>query len=212
MATTETRLLLLGAVAIFEPVNGYQIRRELISWGAESWANIRPGSIYHGLTTLAERGDLVRHDLRDAGRTVAVYELSDQGRSEFRRLYDTAVTEVRPTAPLGFQTALSMVSLLDRADAAALLRRRLANLEESLSQSAEHPPDPAHTPPHVVELVGFWNRVATVEREWLVRLLARIDAGELGFRGEHPGWVPAPDDPGRTMQQDRHRYLALLGR
>jgi hypothetical protein len=39
MATTETRLLLLGPVAIFEPVNGYQIRRELMSWGVESWAN-----------------------------------------------------------------------------------------------------------------------------------------------------------------------------
>ena len=84
MATTETRLLLLGAVAIFEPVNGYQIRRELLSWGVESWANIKPGSIYNGLATLAQRGDLVRHDLRDGTRQVAVYELSDQGRAEFR--------------------------------------------------------------------------------------------------------------------------------
>ena len=83
MATTETRMLLLGAVAIFEPVNGYQIRRELLSWGVESWANIKPGSIYNGLATLAQRGDLVRHDLRDGSREVAVYELSDQGRTEF---------------------------------------------------------------------------------------------------------------------------------
>ncbi|MEO7944273.1 MAG: helix-turn-helix transcriptional regulator, partial [Marmoricola sp.] len=109
MATTETRLLLLGAVAIFEPVNGYQIRRELLTWDVDSWANIKPGSIYNGLTTLARRGDLVRHDLRDAGREVAVYELSDQGRSEFRRLHEAALTEVRPTSPLAFQTALSML-------------------------------------------------------------------------------------------------------
>ena len=40
MATTETRMLLLGAVAIFEPVNGYQIRRELLTWGVvdTTWA------------------------------------------------------------------------------------------------------------------------------------------------------------------------------
>jgi hypothetical protein len=44
MATTEPRLLLLGAVAIFEPVDGYQIRRELVSWHVEEWANINPGS------------------------------------------------------------------------------------------------------------------------------------------------------------------------
>ncbi len=31
MAVTETRLLLLGAVLLFEPVNGYQVRRELLS-------------------------------------------------------------------------------------------------------------------------------------------------------------------------------------
>ena len=67
MAATETRLLVLGAVRLFEPVNGYQIRRELLSWGVEEWANIAPGSIYHGLSTLAERGHLVRHDLRGRG-------------------------------------------------------------------------------------------------------------------------------------------------
>ena len=76
-------MLLLGAVAIFEPVNGYQIRRELMTWGVEDWANIKPGSIYNGLATLAQRGELVRHDLRDGSREVAVYELSDKGREEF---------------------------------------------------------------------------------------------------------------------------------
>ena len=121
MATTETRLLLLGAVAIFEPVNGYQIRRELVSWHVEEWANINPGSIYNGLATLARRGDLVRHDLRDGTRDVAVYELSDQGRDEFRRLFHQAITEVRATAPLAFQTAMSMLPLVDREEAKRLL-------------------------------------------------------------------------------------------
>ncbi|MDQ4113433.1 MAG: PadR family transcriptional regulator, partial [Actinomycetota bacterium] len=35
-------MLLLGAVALFEPVNGYQIRRELMSWHVDQWANINP--------------------------------------------------------------------------------------------------------------------------------------------------------------------------
>ena len=83
-------------MAIFEPVNGYQIRRELVSWGVEAWANIKPGSIYNGLATLAQRGELVRHDLRDGSREVAVYELSDEGRAEFTRLFEEAITEVRP--------------------------------------------------------------------------------------------------------------------
>ena len=65
-------MLLLGAVAMFEPVNGYQIRRELMSWQVDQWANINPGSIYHALTSLTEKGHLTRHDLVDNGRTVAV--------------------------------------------------------------------------------------------------------------------------------------------
>jgi DNA-binding PadR family transcriptional regulator len=212
MATTETRLLLLGAVAIFEPVNGYQIRRELLTWGVDSWANIKPGSIYNGLATLAQRGDLIRHDLRDAGREVAVYELSEQGRAEFRRLHEAALTEVRPTTPLAFQTALSMLPLMGRADSITLLTRRLANLDEQMAESAKAPPDPEHTPPHVLAMVEYWDGMATVERDWLVSLLSRIKAGELSFLGEPMGWTPAEDDPGHQMSEDRERYLALLRR
>src|SRR3954454_4090212 len=131
MATTETRMLLLGAVAIFEPVNGYQIRRELVSWGVEDWANIKPGSIYHGLASLAQRGELVRHDLRDGAREVAVYELSDLGRQEFRRLMEEAFTEVRLTSPLAFQTALSMLPLVEREEAKRLLQLRLEKLDQA---------------------------------------------------------------------------------
>jgi DNA-binding PadR family transcriptional regulator len=210
MATTETRLLLLGAVSIFEPVNGYQIRRELLSWGVEEWANIKPGSIYNGLATLAQRGELVRHDLRDGSREVAVYELSDAGREEFRRLFEEALTAVRPTAPLAFQTALSMLPLVTRADARALLQQRLANLDRAAAEAAEKPVDSEHVPPHVVAVMEYWESVGKVEREWLLRLLFRIGDGELNFLGEEMGWTPAPDDPGHQMSADRERYLAML--
>ena len=58
MAATETRLLLLGGVLLFEPVNGYQLRRELLSWQVEDRAHIDPGSIYSGLSTLTRQGTL----------------------------------------------------------------------------------------------------------------------------------------------------------
>jgi DNA-binding PadR family transcriptional regulator len=209
MATTETRMLLLGAVAIFEPVNGYQIRRELISWGVEDWANIKPGSIYNGLATLAQRGELVRHDLRDGSREVAVYELSDAGRAEFARLFERAVTEVRPTSPLAFQTALSMLPLVTREDAKRLLRQRLANLDAEAEAYAEKA-DAEHVPPHVLAIMDYWERVGRTEREWLLRLLFRIEDGQLDFLGEPMRWTPAADDPGHQMSADRERYLAIL--
>jgi DNA-binding PadR family transcriptional regulator len=210
MATTETRMLLLGAVAIFEPVNGYQIRRELVSWGVEDWANIKPGSIYNGLATLAQRGELIRHDLRDGSRAVAVYELSDQGRAEFQRLLEQALTEVRLTSPLAFQTALSMLPLISRDDAKRLLKQRVDNLDAVAQSYDEKSVDVEHVPPHVLAVMDYWDRVGQVERAWLLRLLARIEDGELQFLGEPMGWTPAADDPGHQMSADRERYLAML--
>lgn len=34
-------------VRIFQPVHGYDVRRELVAWHAEEWANVAPGSIYN---------------------------------------------------------------------------------------------------------------------------------------------------------------------
>jgi DNA-binding PadR family transcriptional regulator len=212
VATTETRLLLLGAVSIFEPVNGYQIRRELLSWGVEEWANIRPGSIYNGLATLAQRGELVRHDLRDGGREVAVYELSDAGREEFHRLFEPALTEVRPTTPLAFQTAMSLLPMTTRERAAALLTTRLQNLDRAAEEGRQMAALADQVPPHVVELMDYWERMGRSERDWLVQLIAHVGEGALTFRDEAWQWEPAADDPGWQMQEDRQRYLALLGR
>ncbi|RKH24127.1 PadR family transcriptional regulator, partial [Corallococcus sp. CA031C] len=76
MRSSTTRLLLLGADGLFEPVNGYQIRRELMSWQADQWANVAPGSIYHGLARLSADGLLTRHDVTEGARDVAVYQLT----------------------------------------------------------------------------------------------------------------------------------------
>ena len=101
-------MLLLGAVALFEPVNGYQIRRELLSWQVDRWAHTNPGSIYHGLTSLTGAGHLVRHDLSDGGREVAVYELTDAGRAELNRLMVEALETVNPYERTAFNVACAL--------------------------------------------------------------------------------------------------------
>ena len=51
---SSTRLLVLGAVRIFQPIHGYDVRRELLSWRVDKWANVAPGSIYNALKTLTK--------------------------------------------------------------------------------------------------------------------------------------------------------------
>ena len=75
-------MLLLGANALSEPVNGCQVRRELYSWQVADWAHDNPGSIYSGRSTLTRQEHFVRHDLVDGNREVAVYEMTSTGRGE----------------------------------------------------------------------------------------------------------------------------------
>ncbi len=209
MAATDTRMLLLGAVALFEPVNGYQIRRELLSWSVDDWANLNPGSIYNGLATLTRQGQLVRHDLADGGRDVAVYEISDEGRRELERLVTAGLEEVSVADRKGFSAAFGLLPLVppDRA-LRSLVRRRVA-LEEVVARLAQ-PPGPDAAPPHALRGVVLWLDLAVAELAWLRETIEEMRAGRLQL--DATTWTPPADDPGWQMNADRERYRALLGR
>jgi DNA-binding PadR family transcriptional regulator len=214
VAATATRLLLLGAVAIFEPVNGYQIRRELISWQVDRWAHLNPGSIYGGLTTLARQGHLVRHDLVDGGREVSVYELTDAGRHELERLVVVAVETVELYDRSDFMAAFSMLPSVLPAERAhqALVRRRVA-LEATVAEFAEVKMRSEAVPPHVLLGALLWYDVTLAELGWLREVIDEHRTGKLAMGpGSELGWAPPAGDPGWQMNADRERYLGLLGR
>jgi DNA-binding PadR family transcriptional regulator len=210
MAGQETRMLLLGAVALFEPVNGYQIRRELLSWQVDRWAHTNPGSIYHGLTALSGQGFLARHDLVDGGREVAVYELTDDGRAELRRLMIEALETVNPYERSGFTVAFSMLPLLDRRQVVRSLTARRVELERTVAEFGNAKPGVA--PPHATRSMLLWLDLAVAELAWLRETIEEVKGGTLAFAPGDKGWTPPDDDPGWQMSADRERYRALLGR
>ena len=85
---SATRLLLLGAVRIFQPVHGYFVRRELLTWHADSWAHLNPGSVYNGLRTLAREGFVEEVGTETEGGRPArtTYRLTADGEAEFMLL------------------------------------------------------------------------------------------------------------------------------
>ncbi|ABL79662.1 transcriptional regulator, PadR family [Nocardioides sp. JS614] len=204
-------MLLLGAVALFEPVNGYQIRRELLSWQVDRWAHTNPGSIYHGLTSLTGLGHLVRHDLVDGGREVAVYELTGSGRAELERLMVEALETVNPYERSAFTVAFSMLPLLDRDRVLRSLTRRRVDLEQTVAELAAA--NPGVAPPHATRSMLLWLDLAVAELAWLRETIEDIRAGKLPFEMDDDwGWTPPADDPGWQMSTDREKYRALLGR
>ena len=105
---STTRLLLLGVVRIFQPAYGYQLRRELLTWNVQDWANINPGSVYTGLRTLAKHGylqELEQDGAHRPGRTS--YKLTTDGETEYFSLLRQMLWTVDGFHPDRMQAALS---------------------------------------------------------------------------------------------------------
>lgn len=211
MSAGTTRLLLLGAVNLFEPVNGYQIRRELLSWRVDEWASIRPGSVYHGLRRLADKHLLRATTVDDGGRDVVVYEITPQGRSALETLIIESIESVNVFDRRAFLAAFSLLPWLgeQRAREALTDRRRalVAGLDELVAGRADE-----YAPPHAKRTIDLWTRLAWTELEWIDSLFEGWDRGGMESSFD-TSWAPPADDSGHQMIADRDRYRrALRGR
>jgi DNA-binding PadR family transcriptional regulator len=199
---STTRLLLLGAVRIFQPVHGYLIRRELLSWQVDDWAHVNPGSIYSGLRTLTRQGLL-----EEVGDEPTAYRLTMDGENEYQKLLAQALREPRWSDPTRLLGGLCFVTTLPRAEVREALRARSLMLEAMVSATTsavrsveQHRRSPAST----AELFHVAGRWLEGERTWVTEMCGRVDAGWYRFLGE-PGaevgpvdgrWPPAvPDAP-----------------
>ena len=125
--------MILGVVRLAQPVHGYDVRRELLSWGADRWANVQPGSIYHALRKLTEE-EMLREVGTDqvGGRPARTsYEITEKGEAEFESLLRDLWWNVAPTHD-PFFAALSFLPSLPRPEAVAALRNRATVLRASM--------------------------------------------------------------------------------
>lgn len=214
MAVNVTRMLVLGAVRIFAPTNGYQLRRELLSWEIESWANIKPGSIYSMLSTLAKQGLVTATELNDGGRLVTVYSITDAGGEELIRLVGDGISTADAMNPASFRAASSLMTLLTRSAFIRFGRERIASLYQrrfGLGEWLAEVEQRRTLPPHVISSYELESLLLDSELAWFTDFLSGIEAGGLRFAGE-PGddWMPPPEDPGWPMARERERYLQAL--
>lgn len=200
-------MLVLGVVSIFEPANGYQIRRELLSWQIEQWSDLKIGSVYSMLTTLARQGLLTRYDLPEGARTVAVYALSDRGRAEFADLVAAGLEGSRTLDRQVFSTAMSFAPALPREDVLRHLRsRRDRVVTQRAAGVAKLTGSQQLIPPHVTHLLTFEFALLDTEVTWLGDTIDHLEAGSLIFYGEPGGWTPPPEDSGWEMAEQSQRY------
>ncbi|SHG57083.1 PadR family transcriptional regulator [Streptoalloteichus hindustanus] len=181
---SATRLLVLGVVRMAGRAHGYQVRRELLTWGADSWANTKPGSIYHALRK-ATRDGLLAADEPEAGEggpERTVYRLTDDGETEFQLLLRRALSEAGDGYALS--AGLSMLPALRREDAVTLLTLRVDQLRASLARLTSWSVTDVGKPEHVREHVLLWTAQVNAEVEWALGLVDRLRAGDYRMAGE----------------------------
>jgi DNA-binding PadR family transcriptional regulator len=183
---SATRLLVLGAVRILQPVHGYQVRRELVSWRLEERANVKPGSIYGALRTLERDGAIAVHaresDSQRPDRTT--YVITPEGEKEFQLLLREAWWAVKPPVE-PFIPALTLMPFLPREELVRALGARIAALEaqvEALGFMRATIKDGAtgeegEIPEHVREICDFMTARDRGELEWARECQRRLRAG-----------------------------------
>jgi DNA-binding PadR family transcriptional regulator len=193
---SSTRLLVLGCVRIFQPVHGYFLRRELVTWEVDRWAHVHPGSIYNALKSLTRSGLLEEVGVTAVGPRPArtTYRLTEAGEDEFLALVRAGLLTVDD--PTLFLTAVNMSFVLSRDEVVAAVVSRIGLLEEylvSLATQIEEilaAPDTPDTASEVPRLLG--SRIRG-ELDWARDYLARIRDGAYAFHGEPPLWTPTPE-------------------
>jgi DNA-binding PadR family transcriptional regulator len=189
MARTATRLLVLGAVRETGPVHGYDLRRELLSWGAEEWANVTPGSVYNALKTLVREGmlEVVGTDRQGARPERTTYRITEAGEEDLLRLLRENLWQSSlPNHPL--LAGLAFLPLFPRDELAKAMRHRAETLKTQATRrrseahmiagSADDAPL-GGIPPHVAESYRLTAALLDGEAAWAGDLAERLERGEL---------------------------------
>jgi DNA-binding PadR family transcriptional regulator len=183
VGVSATRLLILGLVRWAQPVHGYDVRRELLGWNADKWANVAPGSIYHALKKLAEEGMLRETGTEQVGARPArtMYEMTDKGERVFQEMLRQYWWEYQqPVDP--FLVAFAFLPALSRREATAALRNRAQQLRAhagNLQTGLEEGWVNRDNPPHVEEMFRLNVVRMEAEAQWCDRVADRVEAKDL---------------------------------
>ncbi|PXX64236.1 DNA-binding PadR family transcriptional regulator [Nocardia tenerifensis] len=181
-------MLVLAIVRLLQPVHGYDVRRELLSWHAEDWANVKPGSIYGALNTLQRDGLIAVEGVGQEGARPerTTYRLTPEGEKEFgEMLRESLFSAEQPKNP--YFAAVSLFPAAPKEDVVAALRSRILKFEAELlfaerevTRILAGTGDPAEAEPyHVADAMALQAAHLRADLEWSRKTLERIESGVL---------------------------------
>jgi DNA-binding PadR family transcriptional regulator len=187
--SSTTRLVVLGAVHQFQPVHGYFLRRELMTWHVDEWANIQPGSIYNALRSLEKDGYVTENTTEAEGKRPArtTYTITPEGEVEFLRLFRSALWEVEVFDTKPVMSIVSFMHVLSRREVIEALEHRISKIDAIVLSNSYNIEDTARsstTPDYVREIFELSTIRLRAEQQWARDLRDRLLAGEYVFADE----------------------------
>jgi len=206
---SATRLLVLGVIRILQPVHGYDVRRELVSWRMEELSNVKPGSIYSAIRTLERDGCIAVHSRasEDSRPERTTYVMTGEGEQEFQTLLQQTWWNVTMATEL-LAPALCLMPFMRRDELIAALKSRISQLQATVVSTTfirDTIRDGAtgadgQIPDHVREILDFVSSRTKAEIEWARTLQRRLREGAYRFTGEE-GFPDVPHPAPRSGHQ-----------
>ena len=186
---------MLGIVRILQPVHGYDVRRELLSWRIDGATNSKPGSVYSALKHLEKDGLVaVSGTTKQPGVPARTeYVLTAAGEQELAVLLRSAWWDVElPAEPL--IPALCLMQYLPRDELVAALTSRIGQLESRIDQQRSFRASirdgatgaGGEVPEHVREIMDFATARLRSEVDWARTFVQRLREGTYELAGERP--------------------------
>lgn len=176
--------LAIAVLALLEerPMHPYEMYQTLISRREDKLVKVRPGSLYHTVSRLADQ-ELVRAEGVDrAGNRPerTTYRITARGRDALRNRIAEIVRRPVPEYPV-FPVALGELHNLPKPDVLALLRERIGELETELADAdmliawaEEH-----EVPRRYWIALPFLRATLAAEAAWVEEFVAELDSGAL---------------------------------
>ncbi|MBD0380953.1 PadR family transcriptional regulator [Paenibacillus sedimenti] len=182
---STVRLLVLGSILRKGISHGYAVFSDITSWRADTWTNVKPGSIYHALDKLESQGMIrsVNSEINvKLGPSRKEYAITQKGGSEFIALLESALVSVDIQQ---LSVGIAFMDMLPRQRAIGLLQQCRIALERSIHflkslPTDERPTDPSKHP----ELVGIWVNYVENEAATTERILVNVQAGKYEFKSD----------------------------
>lgn len=173
----NSRLLVLGVLhrGDFHP---YEIKRRLEAAMVECYIDVDVGTLYYAVRQLEKEALIaaIAEERVARGGMRTIYRITDEGRAEFRKLLHSQFEADGPVSETLYG-ALLFLHLAEPETVRSSLRQRITNLDEQIAKlgpvRSELGPILSTGGEH---LLNHLERQRRLDREWLERLLADIEA------------------------------------